>query len=103
MEIQGIIQGWIIYLLFLVGSAICVAGKFSFVQLRSEYINERIEEGQVHARKLLPFYQAPEYFLGAAQLGVIISLSFCGIAIFYVLKNSYGLFFDYILLSLIHI
>ncbi|KXB90663.1 hemolysin family protein [Megasphaera hutchinsoni] len=97
MEIQGIIQGWIIYLLFLVGSAICVAGKFSFVQLRSEYINERIEEGQVHARKLLPFYQAPEYFLGAAQLGVIISLSFCGIAIFYVLKNSYGLFFDYIL------
>ena len=75
MEIQGIIQGWIIYLLFLVGSAICVAGKFSFVQLRSEYINERIEEGEVHARKLLPFYQAPEYFLGAAQLGVIISLS----------------------------
>ena len=97
MEIQGIIQGWIIYLLFLVGSAICVAGKFSFVQLRSEYIKERIEEGEVHARKLLPFYQAPEYFLGAAQLGVIISLSFCGIAIFYVLKNSYGLFFNYIL------
>lgn len=97
MEIQGIIQGWIIYLLFLVGSAICVAGKFSFVQLRSEYINERIEEGEVHARKLLPFYQAPEYFLGAAQLGVIISLSLCGIAIFYVLKNSYGLFFNYIL------
>lgn len=96
MEIQGIIQGWIIYLLFLVGSAICVAGKFSFVQLRSEYINERIEEGEVHARKLLPFYQAPEYFLGAAQLGVIISLSLCGIAIFYVLKNSYGLFFNYI-------
>lgn len=97
MEIQGIIQGWIIYLLFLVGSAICVAGKFSFVQLRSEYINERIEEGEVHARKLLPFYQAPEYFLGAAQLGVIINLSLCGIAIFYVLKNSYGLFFNYIL------
>lgn len=97
MEIQGIIQGWIIYLLFLVGSATCVAGKFSFVQLRSEYINERIEEGEVHARKLLPFYQAPEYFLGAAQLGVIISLSLCGIAIFYVLKNSYGLFFNYIL------
>lgn len=97
MEIQGIIQGWIIYLLFLVGSAICVAGKFSFVQLRSEYIKERIEEGEVHARKLLPFYQAPEYFLGAAQLGVIISLSLCGIAIFYVLKNSYGLFFNYIL------
>ena len=69
-------------------SAVCVVGKFSFVQLHQEYIEELVKEGDTKASFLLKLYSNPAKFLGMAQLGVAASAMICGALLFYVL---YGL------------
>lgn len=69
-------------------SAVCVVGKFSFVQLHQEYIEELVKEGDTKASFLLKLYSNPAKFLGMAQLGMAASAMICGALLFYVL---YGL------------
>lgn len=60
-------------------NAIFVVGKFSFAKLRREYIEELVENGKPNAKYILKLYQKPNMFLGAAQLGI--SLSMIGLSV----------------------
>ena len=68
----------------------CVLGKFAFVQLRKESIEERVRDGDMSARKLLRYYDAPGIFLSMAQAGVSLSAFTAGATLFYGLVYTYG-------------
>ena len=54
-------------------NALFVIGKFAFVQLRREYVEELAKDGNDKARFLLSLYDRPAVFLGMAQFGMAIS------------------------------
>lgn len=88
------------YLLLLVPSILlsvfCVIGKFSFVQLRRESIEEMVRDGDTKARFLLKLYEKPAIFLGMAQLGMVISGMAAGAVVFYVLYEAFPLLHGWI-------
>ena len=57
----------------LVCNAVFVIGKFAFVQLRREYVEDLVRAGRDGAPFLLRLYDRPTVFLGMAQLGMAIS------------------------------
>lgn len=69
-------------------------GKFSFAQLRREYIEELIRDGDEKAKSLLGLYERPVLFLGTAQLGMAVSVMMAGATVFYGLMQSYPWFLD---------
>ena len=75
MEAQLIVQCFLVFLICLIISAVCVTGKFAFAQLRREYLEELIRDGDVSLRPLLSLYDKPIIFLATAQLGMALSLS----------------------------
>lgn len=85
------------YLLLLVPSILlsvfCVIGKFAFVQLRRESIEEMVRDGDTKARFLLKLYEKPAIFLGMAQLGMVISGMASGAVVFYVLYEAFPLLY----------
>lgn len=78
-------------LLFLciVVNAFCVAGKFSFAQLRREYIEDLIREGDESAREMLKLYDEPTVFLGMAQIGMVFSGIAAGVVFLQLFRDSY--------------
>lgn len=70
-------------------SAVCVVGKFSFVQIHQEYVEELVKEGDKKAAFLLKLYANPEKFLGMAQLGMAASAMIAGALLFYVLYGMW--------------
>ena len=52
-------------------SNLCVMGKFSFVQLRREAVEEMARNGDRKAPFLLKLYEKPALFLGTAQVGMV--------------------------------
>ncbi len=88
------------YLLLLVPSILlsvfCVIGKFAFVQLRRESIEEMVRDGDTKARFLLKLYEKPAIFLGMAQLGMVISGMASGAVVFYVLYEAFPLLHGWI-------
>lgn len=95
-ELGHIVQ----YLLLLVPSILlsvfCVIGKFAFVQLRRESIEEMVRDGDTKARFLLKLYEKPAIFLGMAQLGMVISGMAAGAVVFYVLYEAFPLLHGWI-------
>ncbi|WP_367881536.1 hemolysin family protein [uncultured Megasphaera sp.] len=73
-------------------SAVCVIGKFAFAQMRREYIEELIENGDTKASLLLKLYDHPNVFLGAAQLGIAVSGILAGATVYYGLSSVYDPF-----------
>lgn len=88
------------YLLLLVPSILlsvfCVIGKFAFVQLRRESIEEMVRDGDTKARFLLKLYEKPAIFLGMAQLGMVISGMASGAVVFYVLYEAFPMLHGWI-------
>ena len=88
------------YLLLLVPSILlsvfCVIGKFAFVQLRRESIEEMVRDGDTKARFLLKLYEKPAIFLGMAQLGMVISGMAAGAVVFYALYEAFPLLHGWI-------
>ena len=88
------------YLLLLVPSILlsvfCVIGKFAFVQLRRDSIEEMVRDGDTKARFLLKLYEKPAIFLGMAQLGLVISGMAAGAVVFYVLYEAFPLLHGWI-------
>ena len=88
------------YLLLLVPSILlsvfCVIGKFAFVQLRRESIEEMVRDGDTKARFLLKLYEKPAIFLGMAQLGMVISGMAAGAVVFYVLYEAFPMLHGWI-------
>lgn len=89
MDPQEIIIGLVIYGICIIFNAVCVTGKFAFAQLRREYIEELIRDGDIEAKGLLPLYDHPGSFLGAAQLGMTISSLVAGGTIWLTLWEIY--------------
>lgn len=69
MEAQLIVQCFLIFLICLIISAVCVTGKFAFAQLRKEYLEELIRDGDIFKAATL-LYDKPIIFLATAQLGM---------------------------------
>lgn len=92
MQLLG--ECFLIYIICILFSAICVIGKFAFAQLRSEYIEELIREGDEKAKNLLSLYDRPVLFLGTAQLGMAVSGLLAGATMFYGLLYCYPWFLD---------
>ena len=67
----------------------CVIGKFAFAQLRREYIEELVEDGDTKAKRLLTLYDNPVLFLGTAQLGMAVSGLAAGAVMLSALTESY--------------
>lgn len=82
----------IIYCICVFFSAVCVTGKFAFVQFRREYIEELVKDGDDGAKPLLKLYDNPTLFLGTAQLGMALFSLIGGATIYYALYNGYGYF-----------
>jgi CBS domain containing-hemolysin-like protein len=80
--------GWIIGLLMV--NAIFVVGKFSFAKLRREYIEELVENEKPNAKYILRLYQKPNMFLGAAQLGISLSMIGLGVTVVNMLLYLYN-------------
>ena len=84
-----------IYCICVLCSAVCVTGKFAFAQLRREYIEELVEDGDESAKPLLKLYDNPTLFLGTAQLGMALFGLVGGATIYFALYNGYGQFVQY--------
>ena len=84
-----------IYCICVLCSAVCVTGKFAFAQLRREYIEELVEDGDESAKPLLKLYDNPTLFLGTAQLGMALFGLIGGATIYFALYNGYGQFVQY--------
>jgi CBS domain containing-hemolysin-like protein len=69
-----------------------VVGKFAFAQLRREYIEELIRDGDQKAKELLVLYERPVLFLGTAQLGMALSGLAAGATLLYGLAVTYSWF-----------
>lgn len=89
MDYQEIFRCLGIVVVCILFNAICVTGKFAFAQLRREYIEEMIHDGDIEARGLLPLYDHPGTFLGAAQLGMTLSYLIAGASVWYTLWSLY--------------
>lgn len=89
MDPQEIIQCLVVYVVCILFNALCVTGKFAFAQLRREYIEELIRDGDIEAKGLLPLYDHPDLFLGAAQVGMTLSNLVAGATIWYTLGDAY--------------
>lgn len=96
MEVQSIVQCLLVFLICLTVSAICVTGKFAFAQLRREYLEELVRDGDTSLKPLLSLYDKPIVFLGTAQLGMALSGLIAGAAGFCGLYGLYGLLAPYI-------
>ena len=96
MEVQSIVQCLLVFLICLAVSAICVTGKFAFAQLRREYLEELVRDGDTSLKPLLSLYDKPIVFLGTAQLGMALSGLIAGAAGFCGLYGLYGLLAPYI-------
>ncbi|MFR7418864.1 hemolysin family protein [uncultured Megasphaera sp.] len=96
MEAQLIVQCFLVFLICLIISAVCVTGKFAFAQLRREYLEELIRDGDVSLRPLLSLYDKPIIFLATAQLGMALSGLVAGAAGFCILYSLYGLLEPYV-------
>ena len=96
MEVQSIVQCLLVFLICLAVSAICVTGKFAFAQLRKEYLEELIRDGDVSLKPLLSLYDKPIIFLATAQLGMALSGLVAGAAGFCILYSLYGLLEPYV-------
>lgn len=81
----------LLLILCLICNAIFVAGKFAFVQLRREYIEELVRDGKEKAKFLLTLYDRPTVFLGMAQLGMAISSLAAGVVITLLFFHIYPL------------
>lgn len=68
-------------------SNLCVMGKFSFVQLRREAVEEMARNGDRKAPFLLKLYEKPALFLGTAQVGMVTAGMASGAVIAYVLYH----------------
>lgn len=99
MEAQLIVQCFLIFLICLIISAVCVTGKFAFAQLRKEYLEELIRDGDVSLKPLLSLYDKPIIFLATAQLGMALSGLVAGAAGFCILYSLYGLLEPYVATS----
>ena len=64
MEVQSIVQCLLVFLICLAVSAICVTGKFAFAQLRREYLEELVRDGDTSLKPLLSLYDKPIVFSG---------------------------------------
>lgn len=89
MDPQETIQCLVIVIICVLFHAVCVTGKFAFAQLRREYIEEIIREGDMDAKGVLPLYDRPGVFLGAAQLGMTFSSLLAGAIVWYALYVWY--------------
>lgn len=89
IDLQEIIQCVLVGIICIVFNGLCVTGKFAFAQLRREYIEELIRDGDIEAKGLLPLYDRPDLFLGAAQLGMTLSNLVAGAALWYTLWRLY--------------
>lgn len=69
-----------------------MVGKFAFAQLRREYIEELIRDGDQKAKELLVLYERPVLFLGTAQLGMALSGLAAGATLLYGLAVTYSWF-----------
>ena len=78
-------------LICLICNAIFVIGKFAFVQLRREYIEDLARAGRNGAHFLLKLYDQPGIFLGMAQLGMAITSLSAGALLVSILYNMYPL------------
>ena len=96
IEVQSIVQCLLVFLICLAVSAICVTGKFAFAQLRREYLEELVRDGDTSLKPLLSLYDKPIVFLGTAQLGMALSGLIAGAAGFCGLYDLYGLLAPYI-------
>lgn len=91
-----LVECFLVFCLCIGFSFICVVGKFAFAQLRREYIEELIEDGDVKAKRLLVLYDHPIFFLGTAQLGMAISGLVAGAMLCYVLSSCYEAMVSYV-------
>lgn len=82
MEPQSLITYLVIFFLCLIVNALCVTGKFAFAQLRKEYLEEQLRDGNQSVRPLLELYARPILFLGTAQVGMAFSGLIAGAAAF---------------------
>ena len=90
MDAQLLGECCLLLVLCVLFSAVCVTGKFAFAQLRREAIEEMVRDGDEKAKDLLPLYDNPIRFLGAAQLGLAISGMIAGAVVLYGLFMAYG-------------
>ena len=81
----------------LVCNAVFVIGKFAFVQLRREYVEDLVRAGRDGAPFLLRLYDRPTVFLGMAQLGMAISSISAGALVAVILFQLYPVLHTYIL------
>ena len=79
----------IIFLLALAVHAFFVVGKFAFVQLRKETLEEVVRDGEEQLKKVLPCYDNTGIFLSMAQVGVSLSAFTAGIVLLYFLTWTY--------------
>lgn len=86
----------VLFFVCLIFNGIFVAGKFAFVQLRREYIEELVRDGKEEARFLLDLYDKPADFLGMAQLGMAITSLAAGLVITMIFFDVYPLLIVYI-------
>lgn len=89
------LECFVIYCLCVLFSAVCVTGKFAFAQLRREYIEELVKDGDEGAKPLLKLYDNPTLFLGTAQLGMALFGLVGGATIYYALYNGYDRLVQY--------
>lgn len=79
----------IIFLLALAVHAFFVVGKFAFVQLRKETLEEVVRDGEEQLKKVLPCYDNTGIFLSMAQVGVSLSAFTAGVVLLYLLTWTY--------------
>lgn len=77
------------FLLALAVHAFFVVGKFAFVQLRKETLEEVVRDGEEQLKKVLPCYDNTGIFLSMAQVGVSLSAFTAGIVLLYFLTWTY--------------
>ena len=86
---QMILQCLFVFIICVLCSAVCVTGKFAFAQLRREYIEELVEDGDKNAVPLLQMYDNPAVFLGTVQMGMAVFGLIGGATLYYALYGAY--------------
>lgn len=93
---QVLIEDFLIFCICIAVSAVCVIGKFAFAQLRREYIEELVADGDTNAKRLLTLYDNPVLFLGTAQLGMAVSGLTAGAVMFSALMQGYDIWYQWL-------
>lgn len=82
MEPASLVTCLVIFILCLLVNALCVTGKFAFAQLRKEYLEEQLRDGNKSVKPLLDLYAQPILFLGTAQVGMAFAALIAGASVF---------------------